>query len=174
MRRQMFIAPTEVQDQKLKRRLRGYNKGAVEKLLHDVVASYEQVWRERDQLRDQVAELKKELAPLREAERHVSDSLVTAERAAAEVRAKAATDAEGLLAQARAKSKAQQRDVKAERGRLKNEIDRLEMVERELQASLRAFLLAGLELVEDREAAPTAPVVEVPLSSRKTADAAQA
>jgi cell division initiation protein len=170
----MFIAPAEVQDQKLKGRLRGYNKAAVEKLLQDVVASYERVWEERDLLRDRVKELEKELAPLRDAERHLSESLVTAERAAAEVRAQATRDAEELLAQARAESKAQQRDIKAQRNQLKNEIGRLEMVERELQASLRAFLLAGLELVEDREATRSAPVVEVPLSNRKTPDSATA
>jgi hypothetical protein len=62
--------------------------------------------------------------------------------------------------------------MKARRTRLKNEIDRLELVDRELQASLRAFLLAGLELVEDREATRTAPVVEVPLPTRKTSDPA--
>jgi cell division initiation protein len=169
MRRQMFIAPSEVQDQKLKRRLRGYNKGAVERLLHDVVASYERVWRERDELRDRVEQLERELAPLREAERHLSDSLVTAERAGAEVRVQATRQAEQLLAEARAEGEARAREANAERGRLKNEIDRLEMVERELQASLRAFLLAGLELVDDREAAPSAAVVEVPLSNRQTA-----
>jgi cell division initiation protein len=170
----VFIAPSEVQDQELKGRLRGYNRGAVEKLLHDVVTSYEQVWRERDDLRDRVEQLEKELAPLREAERHLSESLITAERAAAEVRAQAAREADELLAQARVDGEARQSETKAEQGRLKNEIDRLEMVERELQASLRAFLLAGLELVEDREAAPSAPVVEAPLSNLKTVDPATA
>lgn len=174
MRRQMFIAPSEVQDQKLKGRLRGYSKGAVEKLLDDVVASYELVWRERDELRGRVEQLEKELVPLREAERHVSESLVTAERAGAEVRARAASEAKELLGQARAEGEALKREAMAKRGRLKNEIDRLEMVQRELHASLRAFLLAGLELVDDREAPPSAPVVEVPLSNRKTVDPATA
>jgi cell division initiation protein len=170
----MFIAPAEVQNQNLKGRLRRYNKRAVERLLQDVVASYGQVWQERDRLRDRVEELERELGPLREAERHLSDSLVTAERAAAEVRAKAAKEAEELLAQVRARSRAQHKEMDARRTWLENEIDRLEMVERELQASLRAFLLAGLELVEDREATRTAPVVEVPLSNQTTPDPAAA
>jgi hypothetical protein len=62
----------------------------------------------------------------------------------------------------------------ARRTWLENEIDRLELVERELQTSLRAFLLAGLELVEDREASRTAQVVEVPLSNPETPDAVTA
>ncbi|HEY6150168.1 MAG TPA: DivIVA domain-containing protein [Gaiellaceae bacterium] len=168
----MFIAPAEVQDQKLKGRLRGYNKAAVEKLLQDVVASYEQVWQERDQLRSRVEALEQELAPLRDAERLLSGSLFAAERAAADVRALAEKEASELLAQGRAEGKAQQTEMDARRTWLENEINRLELVERELQTSLRAFLLAGLELVEDREASRPAQVVEVPLSNPETPDPA--
>jgi len=170
----MFIAPAEVQDKKLKRRLRGYNRADVEKLLQEVVASYEQVWRERDQLRARVELVEKEVAPLREAERHLTDSLVTAARAAAEVRAQATLDAEELLEKARARSEAQQSGSKAQSIRLKNEIERLEMVKRELHASLRAVLLAGLELVDDRDATKSTPVVELPPLTHKTPDHATA
>ncbi len=170
----MFIAPTEVQSKKLKRRLRGYSRDDVEQLLREVVASYQQVWRERDQLLARLEVAEKELAPLREAERHLTDSLVTAERAAAEIRAQAALDAEALLEQARAKSEAQHSGEKDQSTRLKNEIERLEMVKRELSASLRAVLLAGLELVDDREPTKPTPVVELPPSAQKTPDHATA
>jgi cell division septum initiation protein DivIVA len=199
----MFIAPAEVKHQELKRRLHGYNRASVEKLLRDVVASYEQVWRERDQLKDRVDQLEKELAPLREAERLLSDSLVTAERAASEVRARAAADAEALLEQARGKRKAQEkaaseirakaeRDaevlleqasvkrreqqiaVTAEQTRLKNEIDRLKTVEQELYANLRAFLRSGLELVEDRNVTQPSPPASPQSSTQKTRDPATA
>jgi cell division initiation protein len=162
----VFIAPKEVQEKKLKRRLRGYRRADVEALLQEVAASYEQVWRERDELRTRVEHLEKELAPLREAQRHLSESLVTAERAAAEVRKKAKEQAEELLEQAREESMETQRAAERNRARLNDEIRRLELVERELHASLRAFLLAGLELVEDSESAPKSPVVEVPAPSR--------
>jgi DivIVA domain-containing protein len=168
----MFIAPAEVQDQKLKGRLRGYNKAAVERLLQDVVASYEQVWQERDQLRGRVEALEQELAPLRDAEHLLSGSLFAAERAAADVRALAEKEAAELLAQGRADNRAQLRELDAQRTWLENEIDRLGLVERELQESIRAFLLAGLELVEDHEASRTAQVVEVPLSNPETPDPA--
>ena len=195
----MFIAPAEVQDQKLKGRLRGYNKAAVENLLRDVVSSYEQVWRERDALRARVEQLEKELAPLRDAEHHLRDSLVTAERAASELRAQAAIDAEALLEQARAKLKAQEnalsevraqamRDaealleqatakgkasqsaLKAQQTRLKNEIERLQGVEEDLRVKLRAFLRSGMQLVEDRKSTHPTPVTAVPPSALESKD----
>ncbi len=193
----MFIAPAEVQNQKLKSRLRGYSRRSVEKLLATVVASYEQVWRERDQLAKRVDQLEKELAPLREAEHELRDILVTAERAASEiraqaeheadelleqaqatskaqqdaaseVRAQAALDAEALLEQARAKSKASQSAMKAHQTRLKNEVERLQGVEQELHAKLRSFLRSGLQLVEDRNATQPTPIAPLPPSVHKT------
>jgi cell division initiation protein len=195
----MFIAPDEVPDQKLKRRFRGYSRDSVEQLLQNLVSSYEQVWRERNQLRARVTQLEKELAPLREAEDQLRAALVTAERAASEVRAQAALDAdvllekarakskaeekavaelraqagldaETLLEQARAKGKAQQSAAKAQQTRLKNEIDRLKAVEQELHADLRSFLRSGLQLVEDRNQTEQSPVAPLPPSTHKTPD----
>jgi cell division initiation protein len=170
----MFIAPAEVQERKLKRRLRGYSRVDVEKLLQEVVVSYAQVWRERDELRARLELVENELAPLRESERHLTDSLVTAERAAAKIRAQAALDAEELLNEARSRSEAQQSGAKAQSTQLKNEIDRLEIVKRELSASIRAVLLAGLELVEDRDATKSIPLVELSPSTHETPDHATA
>jgi len=163
----MSIPPAEIREKRLNRRLGGYDRAEVEKLLEDIAASYEQVWRERDQLRARVEQLEKELASLKEAERHVSESLVTAERAASEVREQAKRDAKELLEKARRRIKQQQAGAKQRRSRLEAEVQRLELVEGELLGSLRAFLLAGLELVEDRETITKAPVVEVPRASAK-------
>lgn len=196
----MFIAPAEVQDQKLKSRLRGYNRRSVEKLLASVVASYEQVWRERDQLGKRVEQLEAELGPLRDAEHELRDVLVTAERAAteirvqaeknaaalleqvkaktsaqenaaAELRAQATLDAEALLEQARAKSKASQSAMKAHETRLKNEVQRLKDVEQELHEKLRTFLRSGLQLVEDRNSTQPTPVSIMPPSLSNDAGA---
>jgi cell division initiation protein len=194
----MFIAPAEVQDQKLRASLRGYDRRSVEKLLASVVASYEQVWRERDQLGKRVEQLEKELAPLRDAEHELRDILVTAERAATEIRAQAereaavfveqakakskanenaaaalraqaTADAEALLEQARAKVKASQSTMKAQQTRLKNEVERLKTLEDELQEKLRSFLRSGLQLVEDRKATNPTPVTAVPPSANNAA-----
>jgi cell division initiation protein len=193
----MFIAPAEVQDRKLKRRLRGYSRESVEKLLHEVVASYQQVWRERDHLQARVERLEKELAPLREAEDRLRDVLVTAERAASEVRAQAKIDADALLEQAKAKTKAQERAasevraqaevdalalleqakakskasqsaMKAQQTRLKNEIERLKEVEAELHDKLRSFLRSGLQLIDDPNPTQPTPVAATPPSTQET------
>ena len=166
----MSLDPAEIRGKKLKRQIRGYSRAEVEQLLEEVAGRYEAAWRERVELGRRVEELEKELAPLREYGQHLSNSLVMAERAAAEVRAQAERDAEEILEQARARSRERESGAIEQSTRLKNEIERLELVKRELHASLRAVLLAGLELVDDRDPTEPSPVTELTPSAQKTPD----
>jgi len=170
----MFIPPAQILDQPLKRRFRGYSREAVDDLLEEIALSYESVWRERGSLRNMVDKLEKELAALKETEHHLAESLITAERAAAEVRAKAALEAEALLEQARAKSRNAQSAAKAQQTKLRNDIERLERMRKELQENLRAMLYTGLELVGVSEPTKPSPVTELPPQTHKTIDPATA
>jgi cell division initiation protein len=141
----MFLSPSDIHQQKLKSRLGNYDREQVDELLENVVASYEQVWRERDKSRDRVAELERELRDYQELERPLRDSIVTAQRAAGEVKTEAAKQAEAVLRDA--KQKAEQIVLRAERERdaIKAEIARLEVVENDTAARCRAVLVDALE-----------------------------
>lgn len=166
----MFIAPSEVQDQKLKRRLRGYSKSAVDRLLKDLAASYEHVWRERDQLQKRLDQLEKEIGPLREASGHLTETLAVAERAASALRLQAERDAEDLLEKAKERAKASQIALKGQHTRLKNEVERLRKLEQDLQAKLRSFLETGLELVDERKSTRETPILEEPTEPTPVAE----
>lgn len=144
----MFLTPPEIQRTELKSRGRGYDRQSVDALLEHATSSYEQVWRERDGLIERVTQLEHDLASFRENERHLRESLVTAQRAAEQVRNEARHEAARILEEARAKSGDAAQEAARERERIEGEVLRLGGVERELHASLRALLLAGLELVE--------------------------
>jgi cell division initiation protein len=164
----MFLSPPEIQHQKLKSRLGSYDRDQVDELLENVVASYEQVWRERDKSRDQVAELERELRDYQELERPLRDSLVTAQRAATEVKTEAAKQAEAILSDA--KQKAEQIVLRAERERdtIKAEIARLEVVENDAAARCRAVLVDALEAL----GSSTAPALAAADSGRSRGDGA--
>jgi DivIVA protein len=58
--REPFLTPVEIQHQRLRECDGGYERADVEALLERTVASYEQVWRERERLERRVAELEAE------------------------------------------------------------------------------------------------------------------
>ena len=144
----MPLTPVEIRHIKLKRRPLGYERKAVDRLLADVTGSFGDVWRDRADLRDEVDRLEGELARFRELEVLLRKSLVSAERAADEVRLGARREADLILEEARVRAREIAGAACDERERVKGEIRRLKALEAELRADCRAALLAALERLE--------------------------
>ena len=134
----MRYSPVELRHVKLKRGLLGYARGPADRLLADAVSSFEEVWRDRGELTDRVDQLERELARHRDLESLLRTTLVSAERAAHELKDQAKREAEIVLADAHASARAVTAEALAERERLRHEA-----------ARLRGALRAALECVSD-------------------------
>lgn len=152
----VFMTPPEVQHQALKAG-RGYDRADVDRLLEHVASSYEQVWLERDELRSRLTDLEGELATFRESERYLRKTLVTAQRAADELRSRAEQDAERLRAQGLAELERARAGAARELEDLGAEIEHARSLERRLRSNLHAFLEQALGQLE--EGAVPAPAV---------------
>ena len=119
--------------------------------------AYEAVWRERAELHDHVHELEQELSRHREGEQAMRNALITAERAADEMRASASRQAELIVREAEAKSRDLVHDAYAERERVRREMAGLQAEEAEFRLRLRSLLGAILEAVRDHEERLPAP-----------------
>lgn len=120
----------------------------MDRLLEDVVRSFEDVWRERADLRDETDRLESEVARYQELDVLLRNSLVSAERAADQLRAQAGKEADVILEEARVRAREITADAEAEREHVRTEIRRLKALEAEVRASYRAFLLTALDRVE--------------------------
>jgi len=109
--------------------LGGYRREPTERLFDEIVASFEDVWRERADLADKVEHLEAELARFRELESVLRTTLVSAEQAAEQLREHARREAELVLTEAQAEARELQR-----RAVIDNE--RMVMATRRLRAQL--------------------------------------
>jgi cell division initiation protein len=116
----------------------GYKRGPTDRLLAEIVASFEDVWRERADLADKVEQLESDLVRYRELEALLRTTLVSAERASQEMKEQAKREAELILTEAHAEARAVQRRALAENERLTTET-----------RVLRERLRAALQAVED-------------------------
>ena len=152
----MSLTPVEIRHVQLPRRAFGYGRAAVDRLLEEVQQSFEDVWRDRADLRDEVDRLEGEVARYREVDVLLRNSLVAAERAADELRAQAGKEAAVILEEARVRAREIAAEAEGERERIRAEIRRLKALEGEVRAGYRAFLLAALDRLdgdtEDRAA----------------------
>jgi len=142
------LTPVELRHVELPKRPLGYSRGVVDDLLERVTVSFETVWRERADLHDEVDRLEGEVARYKELDVLLRNSLVSAERAADELRAQAGKEADVILEEARLRAREIVAEAEAERERVRTEIRRLRAREADGRSGYRAFLLTALDRLE--------------------------
>jgi cell division initiation protein len=150
----MSLSPVEIRHVQLRRAwLRGYRRPVVDQLLDDIAESFEQVWRERADLADRVEELEAEIEKHRELEGLLRSTLVSAERAAQDMKEQARRESDLIVQEAHAEGRRVTREAAAEKRRLEEDSVR---IREQLRTALG--VLEGWPGAE--EAAPAASVEE--------------
>jgi cell division initiation protein len=150
----MALTPVEIRHVELRRTwFRGYRRGIVERLLSDIADSFEEVWRERADLADKLEDLEAEASKHRELESLLRATLVSAERAAQDVREQARRESDLIVQEARAEGRRVARAAAAEKDRLEEEIRRI-----------RGLLRNALEAIEAQDTEPKQETAAAPQS----------
>ena len=76
----MRITPLDIQQQKFKNRLRGYDCKEVESFLELVAGELEQIFREMHQMKDDLRRKENHLSEFQEREKILKDTLITAQK----------------------------------------------------------------------------------------------
>ena len=147
----MPLTPVEIRHLELHRAwMRGYRKADVDRLLSDVADSFEEVWRERADLADRLDELETEASKHRELEALLRSTLVSAERAAHEMKEQARRESDLIVQEAHAEGRRVTREMATEKQRLEEDVRKI-----------RALLRTALESLEV-EPVQRAPETEAP------------
>ena len=118
----------------------GYGRSAVDKLLEDVVLSFEEVWRERAELQDRLEQMDSDIARYRDLETLLRKTLISAERSAQELKDQARREADIVMTEAHAESRLIKQQALAEREHLRGEASKI-----------KALLRSALAIVDDED-----------------------
>ena len=119
----MALTPVEIRHVELRRAwLRGYRRSSVERLLNEIADSFESVWRERADLADRLEELETEASKHKELETLLRSTLVSAERAAQDMKEQARRESDLIVQEAHAESRRVTREAAAEKRRLEEDV----------------------------------------------------
>jgi cell division initiation protein len=122
--------------------LGGYRRQGVDELLNNIADSFEEVWNERANLAERVKLLETEAEKHRQLETLLRSTLVSAERAAQDMKEQARRESDLIVQEAHAEGRRVSRETLGEKRRLEEAI-----------RSIRAQLIAALESVGDEPAA---------------------
>ena len=133
----MALTPVEIRHVRLGRGLFGYGRAPTDRVLEEIVSSFEEVWRDRADLADKVEQIESDLERFRELEALLRSTLVSAERTAAELKTQAMREADLIVEEARAEARSIVRQAAADNERLEAD-----------SARIRALLRAALATIE--------------------------
>jgi len=142
----MTLTPVEIRHLKPRRAFfGGYDREAIDRILDDIVTSFEDVWRERADMADKVEQLETDLVRYREIEGLLRTTLVSAEKAAVTLKEQARKEADLIIEEARSEARSITRRARSDHDRLLGEMRRM-----------RSLLRSALALVDEEAAEPTA------------------
>jgi cell division initiation protein len=137
----MALTPVEVRHVSLGRGLLGYRRSATNRLLEEIADSFEDVWRSRADLAERIEQLEADLVRYRELETLLRTTLVSAERAAGDLKEQAKREADLIVSEAEAEGRSITRRARAERDQLGRDSERI-----------RALLTAALAGIDEQNA----------------------
>ena len=139
----MKITPLDIQQMVFQVKLRGYDRDEVNRFLEEVAQTVESLNRDNTGLRERIASLEQQVAELKRTELTLSNTLVSAQSLADDVKRSAQRDAELIIKEAELKAGELFRQARVELAETQRDVSllkkqRLLMVER-MRATLHTF-----------------------------------
>lgn len=139
----MKITPLDIQQMVFRSKFRGYDREEVNRFLEEVAQTVESLNRDNGTLRERIAFLEQQVSELKRTESTLSNTLVSAQSLADDVKRSAQRDAELIIKEAELKASELIRQARAELGDTQRELSQLQkqrllMVER-MRATLHTF-----------------------------------
>lgn len=161
-----MITPMDIHNKTFSKGLRGYSEEEVNDFLRQIVADYEQIYREHREMEEQMDQMKTKLANYEKISETMTNTLQLAKDTAENVKKNAKRNAEILIANAHAEGDRQIREAEESRRRLVENMIHTEgnmknyvgKIRKELQLALAA--IDALDRIEAPKVAGYPPVEE--------------
>ncbi len=136
----MRVTPLDLRQQRFQTVMRGYDRGEVTAFLSEAADDYENALRENERLRQELGKVEALLHEHRGQEKNLSNTLITAQKLADEIRDNAHSEAGRIVreAEGRADLLLQKCQVRVEE--VQREIDGLRMKRREVETSIEGII----------------------------------
>jgi cell division initiation protein len=136
----MKVTPLDLRQQRFQTVMRGYDRGEVNAFLAEVADDYENALRENERLRQELAKSEAVLNEHRGQEKNLSNTLITAQKLADEIRDNAQQEAARIIRDSEGRADLL---LQKSQGRLEDvqrEIDGLRLKRKEVETSLESII----------------------------------
>lgn len=132
-----MLTPIDIQNHTLKTAVRGYSKKETDEFLEQILAGYEELFKENHELKEKVSSLSEGIENYKQMETTLQKALVLAEKTSSETQEAAKNQADAMLREAATKAESIEKEAKAEAESLKKETEAyVEVVKAKANAEL--------------------------------------
>lgn len=118
-----MLTPIDIQNHTLKTAVRGYSKKETDEFLDQILAGYEELFKENHDLKEKVSSLSEGIQYYKQMETTLQKALVLAEKTSAETQDAAKSTADALLSEANTKAESIVKEAKSEAESLRKETE---------------------------------------------------
>ena len=136
----MKVTPLDLRQTKFQTAMRGYDRGEVGAFLAEAADDYENALRENDRLRLELGKVEALLNELRGQEKNLTNTLITAQKLADEIRDNAQQEAGRILREAEGRADLLLQKCQARVEDVQREIDSLRLKRREVETGLEGII----------------------------------
>ena len=150
----MKVTPLDLRQQKFKSVMRGFDRDEVVSFLSEVADDYEQALREADRLKDELTRSQASLEELRDHERNLRNTLLTAQKLADEIRNNAEQEAGRLVREAEGRAELVLQKAQSRLEEVQREVETIRVKRKDAEASLEstiASLRNSLEFIRQQD-----------------------
>ncbi len=144
----MRITPIEIQQHQFKTRLLGYDSTAVDSFLEMLADELERLHKQNNELKESLARTRVSLEQMREREKALQETLMTAHQVTEELKTNARKEAEIVVAEAHLEGERVIRDANERRIQLINEVQEIRRQKIAFESGLRALIENHLKLMD--------------------------
>ena len=150
----MKVTPLDLRQQRFKSVVRGFDREEVTQFLSEVADDYEQALRDADRVREELTRTQAQLDELREHERNLRNTLLTAQKLADEIRNNAEQEAKRLVREAESRADLVLQKAQSRLEDVQREVDNVRLKRKDAEASLEstiATLRNSLEFIRSQD-----------------------
>lgn len=144
----MRITPIEIQQHQFKTRLIGYDTSAVDHFLEMLADELERLHKQNNELKESLARTRASLEQMRDREKALQQTLMTAQQVTEELKENARKEAEIVIADAHLQGERVIRDANERRVQLVSQIQDIKRQKLSFEGGLRALIENHLKLLD--------------------------
>jgi cell division initiation protein len=151
----MKLTPLDIHHKEFRHALRGYSEEEVDAFLDEVADEFERLFKENIDLSEKNEALEVKVRDYQDMERTLHNTLMSAQRSADEIMAKASTEADAVMKDAELKAKDIIHNALTQKQKATNDLARVKQAEEEFRTKMKSLLeqdmreLAEIPVPED-------------------------